>query len=219
MKKTNDTTYSLNKDRAQVLATASEYFDNGEFVSDLARLIAVPTESQRPESRHILREYLTDILKPEFEKMGFNCELIPEMLDKQGPSLIAERIESPEYVTVLLYGHGDVVDGYAAQWSEGLDPWKAEIREGAIYGRGTADNKGQHWINISALRMVLAQKGALGFNCKFIIEMGEEVGSPGLTHFCETYKERLQADFLIASDGPRIVKEKVTFLSSGEVKI
>ena len=64
--------------------------------------------------------------------------------------------------------------------------------------------KGQHWINFTALRTVLRAKGKLGFNCKILMEMGEERGSYGLGAFCEIHKERLAADVLIASDGPRL---------------
>ncbi len=57
-------------------------------------------------------------------------------------------------------------------------------RDGRWYGRGTADNKGQHSVNLGALEAVLAVRGALGFNCKYLIEMGEESGSPGLEAIC-----------------------------------
>jgi acetylornithine deacetylase/succinyl-diaminopimelate desuccinylase-like protein len=58
--------------------------------------------------------------------------------------------------------------------------------DGRWFGRGTADNKGQHSINLAALDRVLAARGRLGFNVKLLIEMGEEVGSPGLRQVCET---------------------------------
>src|ERR1019366_6711513 len=80
-----------------------------------------------------------------------------------------------------------------------------------IYGRGTADNKGQHSINIGALAAVLAERGRLGFNVKLLIEMGEEVGSVGLRELCEQHRDGLlKADLLIASDGPRIAPEQAT---------
>ena len=57
---------------------------------------------------------------------------------------------------------------------------------GRWYGRGIADNKGQHSVNMQAMANVLAARGRLGFNAKFLIEMGEETGSPGLRDLCET---------------------------------
>ena len=83
------------------------------------------------------------------------------------------------------------------------------------YGRGVADNKGQHSINIAALQAVLETRGNLGFNAKYLIEMGEEVGSPGLRELSTTHEELFQADLLIASDGPRLSADRPTvFLGS-----
>ena len=96
------------------------------------------------------------------------------------PFLVGERIEDSSLLTVLIYGHGDTVRGLDDLWRPGLSPWAVDVQGERIYGRGTADNKGQHSINIAALEAVLAERGKLGFNVKFLIEMGEEVGSTGL---------------------------------------
>ena len=53
-----------------------------------------------------------------------------------------------------MYGHGDVVDGMVGEWRDNLDPWKTTISCNRLYGRGTADNKGQHSINMAALHAV-----------------------------------------------------------------
>ena len=118
--------------------------------------------------------------------------------------LIAERREGAPATTVLGYGHGDVIRGLEPQWREGLSPWELWPQGERLYGRGTADNKGQHTINIAALDCVLQTRGRLGFNAKFLIETGEEIGSPGLREVCRPDKDRLAADVLIASDGPRL---------------
>jgi acetylornithine deacetylase/succinyl-diaminopimelate desuccinylase-like protein len=116
---------------------------------------------------------------------------------------------------VLIYGHGDVVAGYDEQWSDGRSPWTVSAVDGRWYGRGTADNKGQHTINLAALGRVLDARGRLGFNAKLLIEMGEELGSPGLHAACQRHAEALQADVLIASDGPRLASDRPTiFLGS-----
>ena len=78
------------------------------------------------------------------------------------------------------------------------------------YGRGTADNKGQHSINLAALEAVITQRGSLGFNVVFLIETGEETGSPGLREFCAANRELLAADVLLASDGPRLSPDRPT---------
>ncbi|MFX7090695.1 M20/M25/M40 family metallo-hydrolase, partial [Acinetobacter baumannii] len=72
-------------------------------------------------------------------------------------------------------------------------------------GRGIADNKAQHTINLAALEEVMKVRGGkLGYNVKLILEMGEETGSPGLNEVCRQYAARLKADLFIASDGPRV---------------
>ena len=65
---------------------------------------------------------------------------------------MAERIENPALVTALVYGHGDTVRGLDDLWRPGLSPWRVVVEGERIYGRGTADNKGQHSINIAAPR-------------------------------------------------------------------
>jgi acetylornithine deacetylase/succinyl-diaminopimelate desuccinylase-like protein len=121
-----------------------------------------------------------------------------------GPFLVGTRVESPELPTVLCYGHADVVDGHAGRWSEDRDPWTLSADGDRYYGRGAADNKGQHLVNLAALRMLLADRGALGFNLTVLVESGEEIGSPGLAEFAAAHRAELAADVLIASDGPRL---------------
>jgi acetylornithine deacetylase/succinyl-diaminopimelate desuccinylase-like protein len=96
------------------------------------------------------------------------------------------------------------------KWRDGLSPWTLTRDGDRLYGRGTADNKGQHSINITALGAVIETRGRLGFNCKFLIETGEEIGSPGLREFCVLERERLRADVLIGSDGPRVGADRPT---------
>lgn len=195
--------------RAQAIAHAQDYFDSGRLKSDLARLIAMPTESQNPERAPVLSEYLEKEMRPLLESLGFDCKTLNHPIAK-GPFLLAQRIEDPSLPTIFGYGHGDVIRGLDAQWSEGLSPWKLTERDGRWYGRGVVDNKGQHVININALKAVLETRGKLGFNVKYLIEMGEESGSPGLRELCEEQKELFKADVLIASDGPRLNAERPT---------
>ena len=116
---------------------------------------------------------------------------------------------------MLIYGHGDVVAGHDSQWTGNRSPWEIAVDGDRWYGRGTADNKGQHTINLAALGQVLAARGRLGFNAKLLLEMGEEVGSPGLRTVCEARATTLRADVLIASDGPRLRSDRPTiFLGS-----
>jgi acetylornithine deacetylase/succinyl-diaminopimelate desuccinylase-like protein len=201
--------------RADAIASIERYFDEGRFLADLGRRVAIPTESQNPARAAALADYLESEMAESLERVGFTCRIVPNPTGKYGPFLVAERIEDAALPTVLTYGHGDVIRGQDEQWMAGLSPWKIEARGGKIFGRGTADNKGQHTINLAALEAVLRVRGRLGFNLKVLLETGEEVGSPGLKAMCEQHKDLLGADVFIASDGPRLQPQRPTiFLGS-----
>ncbi|MBX2855466.1 MAG: M20 family metallopeptidase [Rhodobacteraceae bacterium] len=194
-------------------AAASEYFDSGAFQNELAQLVAIPTESQEPHGAPHLRNYLTEAIAPLLEKLGFEWEIFDNPVSGAPPLMLAERIEDPALLTVLTYGHGDVVRGQERQWRDGLSPFTLTEEGERLYGRGGADNKGQHLINLRAMAAVIAARGRLGFNVKLLVEMGEEVGSPGLKAFCAAQKQRLSADVFIASDGPRLSPDTPTLFT------
>ncbi|MBM3526785.1 MAG: M20 family metallopeptidase [Alphaproteobacteria bacterium] len=201
-------------DRAQAIANIEAYFDDGRFKTDLARRVAMPTESQNPDRKADLAHYLRDEMIPSLAALGFSCRIF-EQAGVPGPFLYAERVEDAKLPTVLGYGHGDVIRGLDAKWREGLSPWQLIERDGRYWGRGTADNKGQHTINLAALAAVIATRSRLGFNAKWLIEMGEETGSRGLREVCRDNKALFAADVFIASDGPRLSAERPTiFLGS-----
>lgn len=200
--------------RSDAIAAARVYFDEGRFTADLARRVAYRTESQEDGRQSELLGYLTRDIQPALEALGFSCTVLDNP-KPGGPFLYAERIEDPAAPTILSYGHGDVIRGQDAQWRAGLSPWTVTPEGDRLYGRGTADNKGQHTVNLGALACVLRVRGRLGFNVKLIVETGEEIGSPGLRELCLREKARLKADVLIASDGPRVAPERPTlFLGS-----
>ena len=200
--------------REAALRAAREWFDRGELASVLARRVAYRTESQREDSQRDLRAYLDDEIAPSLARLGFASRVVANPV-RGGPFLIAQRIEDASLPTVLTYGHGDVILGYDAQWREGLSPWTLAREGDRWYGRGTADNKGQHTINFAALERVLEGRGRLGFNVKVLLETGEETGSPGLRDVCVAEREALAADVLIAADGPRLrASEPTLFLGS-----
>ena len=209
--------------RAAAVAQAEAQFDSGAFFSTLAQRVACRTESQNSARARELRAYLDEQIAPALAALGFACTLHDNPAAGAPPLLTAQRLEDPRLPTVLFYGHGDVVRGHEGQWAEGRDPWTlspastdcADAPE-RWYGRGSADNKAQHSINIAALAAVLAARGGrLGFNAKWLVEMAEETGSPGLAEFCTLQREHLAADVLIASDGPRLRADRPTvFLGS-----
>ena len=177
--------------RADAIDRAHQHLHSGEFLAELDRRVGYQTESQNPERRDALRAYLEEELQPAFAQLDFATRLVESPTGK-GPYLVAEYRESSSAPTVLMYGHGDVVDGMTGEWRDNLDPWRTTTVGNRVYGRGTADNKGQHSINLSALRAVReARGGRLGFNAKFIIETGEEIGSPDLRQVCEQLRDEL----------------------------
>ena len=201
--------------RTAAIAAATAWFDTGSLQAELEHRVAYPTESQNAARADTLLAYLNEEIGPCVERLGFHWQLWRNPVAGAPTMLFAERHEDASFPTVLIYGHGDVVAGYDAQWSDGRSPWKLAASGDKWYGRGTADNKGQHTINLAALGRVLEQRGRLGFNAKLLLEMGEEVGSPGLRATCERNAEALAADVLIASDGPRLSSDRPTiFLGS-----
>jgi acetylornithine deacetylase/succinyl-diaminopimelate desuccinylase-like protein len=191
--------------REAAIARARAEFDSGAFRKRLEALIAIPSTSQDPAHAPDCRRYLEEGIQPWLARLGFESSIHPNPDPSCGPILIASRIEDPSRPTALLYGHGDTVLGLDEQWSAGLKPWAITEKDGLWYGRGTADNKGQHIINLAALEAVLAERGGkLGANVKLVLEMSEELGSKGLRPFVEAHRDYLAADALIASDGPRV---------------
>ncbi|SPB14515.1 peptidase [Caballeronia novacaledonica] len=202
--------------RAGAISNAVRTFDSGAFLADLRRRVAFRSESQNPAQSQSLHAYLSDEIGPVLARMGFTSRMVPNPVRESAPFLIAERLEAPELPTVLTYGHGDVVRGYDEQWRSGLKPWEIVVDGDRWYGRGTADNKGQHSINFAALAAVLdARDAKLGYNVKVIFETGEEINSPGLKEVCAAESEALASDVFLASDGPRVSAERPTlFLGS-----
>jgi acetylornithine deacetylase/succinyl-diaminopimelate desuccinylase-like protein len=196
--------------RAETIERLEAAFDDGSFLDDLARRVAIRTESQTAGSLPELARYLNDEMRPALESLEYRVEIFDNPVNGAGPLLVGRRREGSGLPTVLTYGHGDVVRGLDDEWTAGLDPWTVTRRGDRIYGRGVADNKGQHSVNLAAIRAVIATRGRLGFNSTVLIETGEEVGSPGLHDFVREHRELLDADVLIASDGPRLSPTRPT---------
>ncbi|MCC6717855.1 MAG: M20/M25/M40 family metallo-hydrolase, partial [Acetobacteraceae bacterium] len=191
--------------RDHAMSSALAFFDGGGFRDRLAHLVAIPSTMQDPAFEKDVWRYLREAIVPWVTRMGFKATIHDNPRPGFGPILVAERIEDPAYRTVLTYGHGDTVRGLDEQWDEGLKPWELIEQGDRWYGRGTADNKGQHAIHLTALGYVIAARGGkLGFNLKLVLEMSEERGSTGLREFVAAHARELAADVLIASDGPRV---------------
>ena len=200
-------TESATRDTA--IASAVQAFDSGSFFAELERRVGYRTESQEPSQAGQLHAYLTEEIAPALHRMGFETKLMQNPEGVDAPVLLGVRHEGDDLATIVTYGHGDVVRGYDDQWNEGLQPWKVVVEGDRWYGRGIADNKGQHSVNLTALEAVLAARGGkLGYNVKVIFETGEEIDSPGLDSVCAAEKDYLRGDLFLASDGPRVSAER-----------
>jgi acetylornithine deacetylase/succinyl-diaminopimelate desuccinylase-like protein len=124
------------------------------------------------------------------------------ILDSPGwPLVLGERAGPPGAPTVLVYGHYDV------QPPDPLDAWTSppfepEVRDGRLYGRGGADNKGQHLAQLLAMESLLAVTGELPCSIKVLLDGEEEIGSPNLAALADRHRGSLAADLVVWSDGP-----------------
>jgi len=164
-----------------------------ETLKEYIRFPSVSTDPAYAEGMQGARDYACSLL----EQLGFTVELVPTALH---PVLYAERIRQPDWPHVVLYGHYDVqpADPFE-RWSSA--PFDPQVRDGRLYGRGAADNKGPTIVHMTALARVLEKLPDLPLNLSYVIEGEEEIGSPSMAKFFDTHGERLsRADFLLVSD-------------------
>ena len=122
------------------------------------------------------------------------------------PIVYGEKIIDPALPTVLVYGHYDVQPADPLElWD--TPPFEPTIRDGKIYARGAADDKGQFYMHVKAFEYMMANH-ALSCNIKFMIEGEEEVGSVNLGTFVQENKERLKSDVIVISDTSMISLEQ-----------
>lgn len=189
---------------------AANYVDSGAFELDLRKLVSYPSESSTPAGRIALKSYLDEVIEPMLTSLGCSVDRHDSWGGGINSIVVGTRHEGDELPTVLCYGHADVVNGQAENWSAGRHPWELSAEGDRWFGRGTADNKGQHWINLVALQLILKHRGQLGFNLVFLLEGAEEIGSPDLAAFVAENREALRADVFVGSDGPRLSSETPT---------
>jgi acetylornithine deacetylase/succinyl-diaminopimelate desuccinylase-like protein len=172
------------------------------FLKELGELIAIPsvsTDSEHAPDIGRCANWIADHMR------SIGLQSVQVMPTPGHPVVYGEWLGAPGKPTVLLYGHYDV------QPPDPLDLWtsppfEATIRNGNLYARGSADDKGQVFIHFKGIEAFLKNTGALPINLKVLIEGEEEIGSKHLEEFVKEHKQMLKADLALISDSSMFAK-------------
>ena len=168
------------------------------YVEELKGYLAIPSVSALPQHAGDVRR-CAEWTAEELTRIGMqNVQLIET---PGNPVVYADWLGAEGAPTILFYGHYDVqpVDP-VDQWES--PPFEATVRDGEIYARGSADDKGQIFMHFKAIEAWLKQAGSLPVNIRLFIEGEEEVGSKHLDQFVRDHKDQLKADVVVISDSP-----------------
>ena len=164
-----------------------------ELIDNLAQVIRQPSVSSTGEGV----EDCCELIYQRMRRIGLEVEKYPI---KPYPVLVGRWGNDPAKKTVLIYAHYDVQpQGDLSKWR--TPPFEPTIVDGAMYGRGTADNKGPLTAHLNAIEFWLREYGELPVNVRTIFEGCEENNSAGLEDFLRDHKELLKADMVYFSDG------------------
>jgi acetylornithine deacetylase/succinyl-diaminopimelate desuccinylase-like protein len=173
-----------------------------QHLAELYDFLRIPSISAKTEHKPDIERgarWVADHLRT----AGFkSVEIVPTSLH---PLVHAESLEAPGKPTILFYGHYDVQPPEPLElWTS--PPFQPTVRDGNLFGRGTADDKGQVHIHVKALESLHKLHGKFPVNIKVLIEGEEEVGSVSLWNYVQSHKEKLQADALLVSDTSMLAK-------------
>jgi acetylornithine deacetylase/succinyl-diaminopimelate desuccinylase-like protein len=169
----------------------------GEIVEELIAFATIPSISTDPAyARHVIEA--ADWLAQRLTRAGLEEVAIHKTAGH--PIITAQWLKAESAPTVLVYGHYDVqppdpVEGWKSP------PFKPQLRDGRIYGRGVSDDKGPLLIAIKTAEACLHTSGRLPINLKLVIEGEEECGSPNLASFVAAHAKALRADLVLSADG------------------
>jgi acetylornithine deacetylase/succinyl-diaminopimelate desuccinylase-like protein len=165
------------------------------FLEELLALLRIPSVSARTENKNDMLTCAEAVKKSLLDAGATTATIYPT---EGHPIVYGEKIIDPALPTVLVYGHYDVQPADPLElWNSG--PFDPVIKDGKIYARGSADDKGQFYMHVKALE-TMVQTGTLTTNIKFLIEGEEEVGSPNLATFVKANKALLDANVILISD-------------------
>jgi acetylornithine deacetylase/succinyl-diaminopimelate desuccinylase-like protein len=165
------------------------------FLDELLELLRIPSVSANSAHKEDMRK-CAEMVRQRMLEAGATTSTV---YDTDGhPVVYAEKITDPSKPTVLVYGHYDVQPPDPLNlWHSG--PFEPVIKDGRIYARGSADDKGQFYMHVKAME-ILTKTNTLESNIKFLIEGEEEVGSPNLEKFIASHKDLLKCDVILISD-------------------
>ena len=168
------------------------------YVHELTEYLAIPSISALPQHKADVRR-AAEWTRDELTRVGLENARIEETPGH--PIVYGEWLHAEGAPTILFYGHYDV------QPVDPLDLWEtppfeASVRDGEIYARGAADDKGQIFMHFKAIEAHMKQNGRLPVNMKVLLEGEEEVGSENLDDFIRAHRDLLTADVVVISDSP-----------------
>lgn len=168
------------------------------YVEELKGYLAIPSISALPDHKADVRR-CAEWTRDEMQRIGMqNVRLI----ETPGfPVVYGDWLGATGAPTILFYGHYDVQPVDPVNLWES-PPFEATVRDGEIYARGAADDKGQVFMHFKAIEAHLKQNGRLPVNIRVILEGEEEVGSANLDNFVKDHKDELKADVVVISDSP-----------------
>ncbi len=187
------------------METWKEYQEKNKdrFLNEMMELLRIPSVSAKSEHKKDMQQ-CAEAVKASLLASGADKA---EIMQTDGfPVVYGEKIIDNAKPTVLVYGHYDVQPAEPLElWHSG--PFEPVIKDGKVYARGSADDKGQFYMHVKAFE-TLVKTDTMTTNIKFLIEGEEEVGSPNLGKFVSENKELLKADVILISDSSMLSMEK-----------
>jgi acetylornithine deacetylase/succinyl-diaminopimelate desuccinylase-like protein len=165
------------------------------FLNEMIELLRIPSVSAKSEHKKDMLLCAEAVKNSLLSSGADTAEIMPT---EGHPVVYGEKIIDKNKPTVLVYGHYDVQPAEPLElWHSG--PFEPVIKDGKVYARGSADDKGQFFMHVKALETLVETK-TMSTNIKFLIEGEEEIGSPNLGNFVAENKELLKADVILISD-------------------
>jgi acetylornithine deacetylase/succinyl-diaminopimelate desuccinylase-like protein len=165
--------------------------------ADLFEELRIPSVSALPEHREDVRRNARWLIE-RLEKMGFKTSLT-DVAGGRHPVLQADLMVDPKLPMLTIYGHYDVQPADPVElWT--TPPFEPTVRDGRVFARGAADNKGNHMAAIKAVEFC-RKAGGPPVNVRFLIEGEEEITGEALGHYVREHAERLATDWVLVWDG------------------